>query len=344
MAAGESAVKRRRLAALQAAAAAGRVGQGGGFTAGLGGGSDGGGGGGGGGGGAKGDGAGEVGRKRRGQEAGGSSGGGGRAGGGQLGAPRRPVSGGRGEAPRRPEDEGSEALYAVIDSSRLSVSAREGLGSAHPQGPAAGVEVLLQDLMETTSKGFDRQLAVDTKVHRKILMLEKPRKSVSIYKAGAQARKAGARGGALGSTALRKKGLRDPCWVGNCPDGQGEGSAGESGRLHLSQGQTLNALWEEYVSKELVRSGTMEKKLSGLSWLGSSIRVTSSPVSARVGIEGIVVQETARTFVLLVADAAGGVAAEPQGRLLRVLKEGATFACKLPGRGKVTLHGDGLCN
>ena len=52
-------------------------------------------------------------------------------------------------------------------------------------------------------------------------------------------------------------------------------------------------------------------------------------------------QETARTFVLLVADAA---AAESPGRLLRVLKEGATFACELPGRGTVILHGDGLCN
>jgi len=115
----------------------------------------------------------------------------------------------------------------------------------------------------------------------------------------------------------------------------------------MSHAQTLNALWREYASKEIGGVGTLEEKLSGLSWLGSSLKVCGSPVPSRARLEGVVVQETAKTFILLIPDdLAGGGAAEARGKLVRVLKEGCTFSCEMPGKGVgvVTLHGDDLCN
>jgi len=92
--------------------------------------------------------------------------------------------------------------------------------------------------------------------------------------------------------------------------------------------------------------GTLKEKLSSLSWLGSILKVCASSVPSRARLEGFVVQETAKTFVFLVSDDPGGGGAETRGNLVRVLKEGCTFSCEMPGTGGgvVTLHGDDLCN
>ena len=350
----ESEVKRQRLAALEAAAAGAgargaRGGRGGRGGAGRlrGGGDRGGAGGRSGGGGGRG---GHLAGRKRGREAGGGL---------PAAAPVRSggPAGGRGTGAGEVAEtfscavEAEGALYTALDATRLSASARECLGPAHPQGPAAGLEALLHGLMGTTSKAFDRQLAVESKVRRKFLLLERPRKSVSIYKAGAQARKAGSLTGNLSADRLRRKGLRDPCWVEKPSDGEA-GEAGSPGatkerrHLPLSHAQTLNALWREYASKEMGAGGTLKEKLSSLSWLGSILKVCASSVPSRARLEGFVVQETAKTFVFLVSDDPGGGGAETRGNLVRVLKEGCTFSCEMPGTGGgvVTLHGDDLCN
>ncbi len=66
--------------------------------------------------------------------------------------------------------------------------------------------------------------------------------------------------------------------------------------------------------------------------IGLKVRVLVHPDPTVSGVEGVVVDETAKTFVLEVEG----------GRRIRVLKEGALFEFTLPGGKRVVLKGESV--
>eukprot|EP00727_Mastigamoeba_balamuthi_P000895 m51a1_g10802 putative ribonuclease p protein subunit p29-like (254) ;mRNA; f:29146-30303 len=102
----------------------------------------------------------------------------------------------------------------------------------------------------------------------------------------------------------------------------------------FEQYEPLHRLWFEYITGLVAKDCTPEgvqNKLFLADWHGAMLKVVRSRSPTYVGVEGIVVQETATTFRIVT----------PLNRLIMVPKEPCEFECKV-GQWRVTLRGSQL--
>lgn len=103
----------------------------------------------------------------------------------------------------------------------------------------------------------------------------------------------------------------------------------EKRRLQYSTFEKVNQLWQQY-SQQVLKDGSDSMSIFRMDLHGAQIQCTASKNPNLIGIEGIVVQETRNTFMLI----------KRTNRLLTIPKRDSLFEMKI-GKNVYKIHG---CN